>query len=166
MNWTKLTQPLQCKTHNYPHICQLKVNHASTNIMPIHCLSDDVCVSNQGTSNPCPPTTSLHGWGFHIPTLIRSSIGNGHTNTRPIRVRSPTYLKEQILYWSANYSQDAIIFKTRPGLAPTPIDSKFGQWNTNLMTMLTGRRTTPHALYFFGRTAGLKVVQVFPPPAS
>ena len=118
MNWTKLTQPLQCKTHNYPHICQLKVNHASTNIMPIHCLSDDVCVSNQGTSNPCPPTTCLHGWGFHITTLIRSSRGNGHTNTRPIRVRSPTYLKEQILYWSANYSQDAIIFKTRPGVYP------------------------------------------------
>ena len=50
MNWTKLTQPIQCKSHTNPPIYQLKVNHALTKVMPIQCQSEDVCVSNQGDS--------------------------------------------------------------------------------------------------------------------
>ena len=39
MNWTKLTQPIQCKSHTNPPIYQLKVNHALTKVMPIQCQS-------------------------------------------------------------------------------------------------------------------------------
>ena len=92
--------------------------------------SEDICVSNQGTSILHGPTTSLHGGWFHITMSIQSSIGNGHANTRPIRVGFPTYLKEQVLY-GANYSEDAIIFEPRPGLDATSIHSDFGQSNIN-----------------------------------
>ena len=57
---------------------------------------------------------------------IQASIGNGQANTAPIRVGTPTYLKEQVLY-GANYSQDAIILEPRPGVAATSIHSDFGQ---------------------------------------
>ena len=118
-------------------------SHALTNIMPIQCLSEDVCASNQGTSILCPPTTSLHGRQFHM--SIQSSIGNGHANTRPIRVGSPTYLKEQVVY-GANYSQDAIIFEPRPGLAATSISKRHWTIKYRSCTTLTihGQSSTIH----------------------
>ena len=80
---------------------------------------------------------------------IQASIGNGQANTAPIRVGTPTYLKEQVLY-GANYSQDAIIFEPRQGVTTMSIHDNFGQQDINpppICQFMTNPRQSEVNLY-------------------
>ena len=73
---------------------------ALTQIMPILCLSEDVCVSNQGTSVLQGPTTSLNGGRFHS-----RPIHEFITNTPPIhppKTNMPTTQNLSFLVHSAH----------------------------------------------------------------
>ena len=116
MNWTKLTQPIQCKSHTNPPIYQLKVNHALTKVMPIQCQSEDVCVSNQGTS-------VLWGLDWSVSTEDDSTNKDWHSNANVMSIQCQSHANR----WpSRNYTGNKCTMGTdRSVLTEDISDNKF-----------------------------------------